>query len=112
MGQPIAPATVETLNELVQIAEAAIVSRTLHRNAGGSVTLFAFDEGQSLSEHTSPFDALVQLLEGQIEVTIGGETVRLRSGQTVLMPADIPHGLRCEKPAKMQLVMLRPEQDA
>lgn len=104
----IAPASVETLDELVQLADAAIVSRTLHRNAGGSVTLFAFDEGQALTEHTSPYDALVQVLEGKLEITIGGETVHLASGQIVLMPANVPHGLRCLAPAKMHLVMLRP----
>jgi quercetin dioxygenase-like cupin family protein len=107
----IAPSTVETLDTLVQVADAAIVSRTLHRNAGGSVTLFAFDEGQHLTEHTSPYDALVQLLEGQLEITIGGEAVQLGAGQIVLMPANVPHGLRCTEPAKMLLVMLRPGSD-
>jgi quercetin dioxygenase-like cupin family protein len=95
------PATAYPLGELAAVAPGAIVSRTLVRSGGGTVTLFAFDEGQSLSEHTTPFDALV------LELTIGGEAVHAAAGQIVLMPANVPHGLAAVRPSRMLLVMLR-----
>ena len=87
----------------------AIVSRTLAKAKGGSVTLFAFDAGQELSEHTAPFDAFVQVQDGAVELTIGGEKVVARTGETVRMPAGIPHALRAIEPFKMLLVMVREE---
>lgn len=93
--------------ELVSVAPDAIVSRTLHRTAGGNVTLFAFDRGQSLTEHTSPFDALVMVLEGSLELVIGGERVRTDAGRLVRMPANVPHGLTALEPSRMLLVMLK-----
>lgn len=93
--------------ELVAVAPAAIVSRVLARAAGGSVTLFAFAGGQELSEHTAPFDALVQIIEGEISVTIGGNPVDLTAGEVVLMPADVPHALSAMVDSKMLLVMLK-----
>jgi len=92
---------------LVDYAAGSIVSRTLAENDAGTVTLFAFDDGQSLSEHTAPFDALVQILDGRGELTIGGESVPAKAGQVVLMPADVPHALRADGPFKMLLTMLR-----
>ena len=92
---------------LVDYAAGSIVSRTLAENSAGTVTLFAFDDGQSLSEHTAPFDALVQILDGRAELTIGGESVPAEAGQIVLMPADVPHALRADGPFKMLLTMLR-----
>jgi quercetin dioxygenase-like cupin family protein len=85
----------------------AIVSRTIAKAKGGSVTLFAFDAGQDLSEHTSPFDALVQVLDGSVELTIGGEKVVARAGEAVLMPARVPHALRALAPFKMILTLVR-----
>jgi quercetin dioxygenase-like cupin family protein len=93
--------------ELVQYADDAIVSRTLVNTDGGTVTVFAFDAGQGLSEHTAPFDALVQVLDGEGEVVIGGEPFRVGRGQMILMPADVPHAVNARKRFKMMLVMLR-----
>ena len=92
---------------LAEYAEDSIVSRTLADKDGGSVTAFAFDGGQSLSEHTTPFDALVQVLDGEAELTIGGEAIRVERGQIALMPADVPHAVSAPQRFKMLLVMLR-----
>ena len=96
-----------TVVDLVQVATGAIVSRELARTSGGTVTAFAFDAGQGLSEHTAPFDALVQVVEGELELTIGGKSVPTREGAMVLMPADVPHALHAPVAAKMVLTMLR-----
>ncbi len=85
----------------------SIVSRTLARARGGSITLFAFDAGQELSEHTAPFDAFVQVLAGAVELTIGREVVIASAGETVRMPAGIPHAVRALEPFKMLLSMVR-----
>ena len=94
---------------LVEYSVDSIVSRTLAENAGGTLTLFAFDSGEGLSEHTAPFDAVVQVLDGEAELTIGGKTVTARAGQLVIMPANIPHALKATQRFKMLLTMLRPE---
>jgi quercetin dioxygenase-like cupin family protein len=109
-NQNLAPAQAERLAELVQVAPAATVSRVISRTAGGSVTLFAFAASQEISEHSAPFDALVQVLEGELKVTIGGQPVDLGSGEMVMMPADVPHALRATTDCKMQLIMLREPQ--
>jgi quercetin dioxygenase-like cupin family protein len=101
------PARAVAIAELVEVAEEATVSRVLARSAGGSLTLFAFAAGQELSEHSAPFDALVQVLEGELELTIDGNGVAARPGEIVLMPADIPHALRAVDDTKMLLTMLR-----
>jgi len=103
----IPPATMVEIVDVVSVAPDAIVSRELARTSGGTVTAFAFDAGQGLSEHTAPFDALVQVLEGRLEITIGSEAVSLAGGQLVLMPADIPHALHASLPTTMLLTMLR-----
>ncbi|MCD4748402.1 MAG: cupin domain-containing protein [Thermoanaerobaculales bacterium] len=95
------------LNELIDIAPGAIVSRVLASTTGGTVTLFAFDGGQGLSEHTAPFDALVQLLDGELELQIGGIKVLLKPGEIVRMPANVPHALKAVDPCRMVLTMLR-----
>ena len=82
------------LSDLVDYQAGSVVSRTLINEKSGTVTLFAFDEGEGLSEHTAPFDALVHVLEGEAEVTISGEPLRLRQGDMVIMPANEPHALR------------------
>ena len=92
---------------LVAYQEGAVVSRTLINKPTGTVTLFAFDKGQELSEHTAPFDAMVCLLDGTAEITIAGEPLQLSAGQTVIMPADKPHALKAIDPFKMMLVMIR-----
>ena len=89
-----------------------IASRVLARATGGNVTLFALDAGQGLEEHTSPFDALVFVLEGALELTIGGASVRAVPGTVVRMPGGVPHALEAPEPARMLLVMLREPQNA
>jgi len=87
--------------------EGAVVSRTLLKRAGGTITLFAFDEGQSLSEHTAPFDAMAHVLEGEAEITIGGTPLRVSAGEIVLMPANQPHAVQARTRFKMLLTMIR-----
>src|SRR4030043_961480 len=95
------------LIDLADYQEGSIVSRTIVDKKTGTVTFFAFDEGQGLSEHTAPFDALVYLLEGEAEVSISGKPVRLQSGEMVIMPANHPHALKAIKKFKMILTMIR-----
>ncbi len=95
------------LAQLVEYGEGAVVSRTLDKNEAGTVTLFAFDTDQELSEHTAPFDALVQVLEGEGEFIIGGECSRVCPGQLILMPANVPHAVKAPTRFKMMLTMLR-----
>jgi len=92
---------------LLDYQEAAIVSRTIIDKKTGTVTLFAFDEGQGLSEHTAPFDALVYVLDGEALVTVAGSESRVTAGEMIIMPADKPHSLRAAKQFKMLLVMIR-----
>jgi len=101
------PAEPVTLAELVSYQDGSIVSRTLVKRNGGTVTLFAFDRGQALSEHTAPFDAVVHVLDGEAEMVIGGEPVIARSGQVVLMPANVPHAVNAGERFKMLLLMIR-----
>lgn len=95
------------LNDLVQYQPGAVVSRTLIDKKIGTVTLFAFDDGQGLSEHTAPYDACVQIVDGAAEITIGGEVHRVNAGQMIIMPANIPHALRAAGRFKMLLIMIR-----
>jgi quercetin dioxygenase-like cupin family protein len=95
------------LEALVDYADGSVVSRTLIQRPVGTVTLFSFDAGQGLSEHTAPFDALVQILDGKAEITIGGNLVPAEAGQAVLMPAGVPHSLHAAERFKMLLVMIR-----
>jgi len=93
--------------ELVDYSEGAIVSRTIIKNQAGTVTLFAFDEGQALSEHSTPFDALVLVLDGEVELVIGGETILATTGETVIMPANVPHAVNAVRKFKMLLTMIK-----
>jgi quercetin dioxygenase-like cupin family protein len=92
---------------LIEYQAGSVVSRTIVDKAAGTVTLFAFDVGQGLSEHTAPFDALVYNIEGEVEVTISGEAVILQQGEIVVMPANKPHALKATKRFKMLLTMIR-----
>ncbi|TLM65565.1 MAG: cupin domain-containing protein [Deltaproteobacteria bacterium] len=92
---------------LVQYQPGAVVSRTLIDKKIGTLTLFAFDEGQGLSEHTAPFDAFVQIVDGAADITIGGEDHRVSAGEMIIMPANVPHALRAVGRFKMLLVMIR-----
>jgi quercetin dioxygenase-like cupin family protein len=95
------------LVDLVNYQEGAVVSRTLINRATGTVTLFAFDEGQGLSEHTAPFDALAHLLEGEAEIVVSGKALQTKAGEAVLMPAHQPHSLKAPTKFKMLLTMIR-----
>jgi len=101
------PARVFELTGLVDYAEGAIVSRTLVKQPSGNITLFSFDRGQALSEHTAPFDAMVFVLEGEAEITIGGKYFRLKAGETILMPAGVAHAVSAPLRFKMLLVMIK-----
>jgi quercetin dioxygenase-like cupin family protein len=96
-------------NELLQYQEGAVVSRTLIDKKVGTVTMFAFDDGQGLSEHTAPYDAMVMITDGRAEVTISGEPFLLSAGEMIVMPANKPHALRALSPFKMMLIMIRSE---
>jgi len=95
------------LIDLVRHRAGAIVSREILRGRSGSVTLFAFDRGQGLSEHTTPFDAMVMILEGTALITISGRRMRIRKGETVIMPAGKPHALKALGRFKMLLTMIK-----
>ncbi|NMB74721.1 MAG: cupin domain-containing protein [Myxococcales bacterium] len=93
--------------ELVAYQKGAIVSREILKRKTGTVTAFAFDRGQGLSEHTAPFDALVQVVSGSAEIRIGDVVRRVKAGEMILMPANVPHALRASERFKMLLVMIR-----
>ena len=95
------------LADLIAYQDGSVVSRTIIDKETGTVTLFAFDEGQGLSEHTAPFDALVYNLDGEVEVTISGKAVQLKKGEMVIMPANKPHALKAIKRFKMLLIMVK-----
>jgi quercetin dioxygenase-like cupin family protein len=96
-----------TMTELVAYQEGSVVSRTLIDKKVGTVTVFAFGEGQGLSEHTVPYDAFIEVIDGEAEVTIAGTVHHLVAGQMIIMPADRPHMLKAVKRFKMLLVMIR-----
>ena len=95
------------LADLIDYQEASVVSRTIIDKKAGTVTLFAFDEGQGLSEHTAPYDALVQVLEGEADISISGKPIRVRQGEITIMPANEPHALSAVTKFKMVLTMIR-----
>ena len=105
--QAITAAEALSLHMLVTPTEQGIASRVLARTAGGNLTLFAFDAGQELTEHTSPFDALVMVLEGSLTLTIDGKELAATPGTIVRMPSGAPHAVRAPEPARMLLLMLR-----
>jgi quercetin dioxygenase-like cupin family protein len=107
MSPGIPPAEALTLQSLITPTDQGIASRVLARSPGGSITLFAFDEGQSLTEHTSPFDAMVIVLAGTFTLTIGGTPMRAAADTIVRMPANVPHAVEAAGQARMLLIMLR-----
>jgi len=98
---------VQNMGDLADYQNGSIVSRTIVDKNTGTVTFFAFDQGQGLSEHTAPYDALVHLLDGEAEITISGKPIHLRAGEMVIMPANEPHALKALKRFKMILTMIR-----
>ena len=97
----------QNLIDFVSYQKGSVVSKTLIERKTGTVTLFAFDKGQALSEHKAPYDALVCVLDGQAEISIGGEPALVKAGEMLIMPADIPHALKAVAPFKMMLTMIR-----
>jgi len=100
-------ARVARLAELVDYQDGSVVSREIIGEKAGTVTLFAFDQGQGLSEHTAPFDALVHVFDGEAEIIISGRPLRVKQGEVVIMPANQPHALKAIKKFKMMLTMIR-----
>lgn len=95
------------MSALVDYQAGAVVSRTIIERKTGTVTLFSFDEGQGLSEHTAPFDALVQVLDGEALITISGKDITVKTGEATIMPANQPHALKAVTKFKMMLVMIK-----
>lgn len=93
--------------DLIEYNDNAVVSKTLINKPTGTVTLFAFDKGEGLSEHTAPFDAMVTILDGTVEITISGHPYRLSKGEMIIMPANKPHALKAIEPYKMLLIMIK-----
>lgn len=100
-------AKVSRLTDMVGYQEGSVVSREIISKKAGTVTLFAFDEGQGLSEHTVPFDAFVFCLDGEVEISISGEPYRLKKGEAIIMPSHQPHALKAIAKFKMLLIMVR-----
>jgi len=95
------------LASFVEYSDNSVLSKTLVDKNAGTITLFSFDAGQGLSEHTAPYDAVVQIIDGEAEIIIGGTASRVTTGQMIIMPAEIPHELRAIKQFKMLLTMIR-----
>lgn len=93
--------------ESIEYADGSVVSKTIVKKPTGNITLFAFDKGEGLAEHSSPHEALVQLLDGKAEITIGGTPYNLQSGQSIILPANIPHSLKAHQKFKMMLTMIK-----
>jgi quercetin dioxygenase-like cupin family protein len=93
--------------ESIEYANGSVVSKTILKKSTGNITLFAFDMGEGLTEHTSPYEALVQLLDGNAEITIGGTPYNLQTGQSIILPANIPHSLKANEKFKMMLTMIK-----
>src|SRR5215204_3016723 len=112
MSTTLPPGEALLLDSLIAPAEKGIASRVLARTAAGSITLFAFDAGEELAEHSAPFDALAMTLAGDLLLTIGGQQVRAASQTIVLMPANVPHAVFASQPSRMRLIMLRESKPA
>lgn len=107
MKQNIDFGKVCTLKTSIDYAEGATVSKIVTKNKNGSTTLFSFDKGQNLSEHTAPFDAIALILDGNCEISIAGEPNALAEGQMIIMPANIPHAVEAVEAFKMMLIMIK-----
>ena len=107
MDKKIVKQEVLSANNLIDYAEGGIVSKEFVHSHAGSITLFAFDEGQKLSEHTAPFDAVVQVLDGEAQITIGGNPYLVRKGESIIMPANVSHALQAVEQFKMLLTMIK-----
>jgi len=101
------PAKKQSLSSLVSYETGSVVSRTIIQHSAGTVTLFAFDEGEELSEHTAAYDALLEVLEGEVTVTISGVANEMKEGEAIILPAGKPHAVRATTRFKMLLTMIR-----
>ncbi len=95
------------LNGSIDYAKNAIVSKTVIKKTGGSITLFAFDQGEELSEHTTAYDAMVQIVDGTADISISGQLFNLRSGESIILPGNVPHAVRARERFKMLLMMIK-----
>ena len=100
-------ATVLNFDRLIDYSDGGVISKQVLKSEAGNITLFSFDKGQGLSEHTAPFDAMVQVLDGEVEITLGGKSLKVKAGETVIMPANIPHALHAAERFKMLLTMIK-----
>lgn len=98
---------VEPLTNTIAYADKSVVSKQLIKSPAGNITLFAFDEGEGLSEHSAPYDAFVQVIDGEAEITLGGVKHQVKTGEYIVMPANIPHAVRAIRRFKMMLAMIR-----
>lgn len=99
--------TAQTLAEMIEYQKGTVVSKTLINKSAGTVTLFAFDKGEGLSEHAAPYDAMVQILEGEVEIKISGTPFHLKKGDMIVMPGNEPHALQSITEFKMLLTMIK-----
>ena len=107
MSKTIEPSKIFVSGESIEYADGSVVSKTILKKTTGNITLFAFDMGEGLSEHSSPFEALVQLLDGKAEIIIGGTSYHLQAGENIIIPANIPHALKANEKFKMMLTMIK-----
>lgn len=107
MSKTIEAGNLFSAAESISYADGAVVSKTILKKPAGNITLFAFDAGEGLSEHTTPHEALVQVLDGSVEITIGGNAVTLSAGQSIILPANVPHALKATERFKMMLTMIK-----
>ncbi|GAB3422148.1 cupin domain-containing protein [Niabella aquatica] len=101
--------TVFSLEEAIEYTQGGVISKQVTKSKAGNITLFSFDKEQGLSEHTAAYDAVVQILDGEAEITINGKLYQLRKGNSIIMPANIPHSLKATERFKMLLTMIRQE---
>lgn len=100
-------AKIFTLNDSVEYSEGGIVSKTVLKKQTGNISVFSFDKGEALSEHTAPFDAMIMAIDGKGEIIIGGKSFVLEAGQNIIMPENIPHAVNAIEKFKMMLIMIR-----
>lgn len=98
---------IETLKDAVSYQNGSIVSRQIVKKPNGNISLFAFDKDESLTEHTSPYEAVVYMVDGEIEIKIGGNPYNVKAGEIIIMPPDVPHGLKAKVQSKMLLIMIK-----
>jgi quercetin dioxygenase-like cupin family protein len=107
MQELFSKGSVLNLKDMVEYSSGGIISKQVLKNPSGNITLFSFDKGQGLSEHTAPFDAVVQVLDGEAQITIGGNPQLVKKGETIIMPANVSHALNAVEQFKMLLTMVK-----